>query len=151
MKVQSHIATGKKLHWACQFCLTEWTKDCSWSSVVILISENTLTTVKPPLGSYGFKYKLRKMLNEHKLKQNLKFRHINEWFHCNINKRNRILTRSGVCGAIMDPIRPIIEQVPSIECRSSVGNSSAVNTYTTVKAIVMANFPAKNTTSFAMS
>jgi hypothetical protein len=51
----------------------------------------------------------------------------------------------------MEPIRPTIEQVPSIECRSSVGNSSAVNTYTTVKAIVMANFPAKNTISFGVS
>jgi hypothetical protein len=88
---------------------------------------------------------------EYIMKKNLKLRDINERFQCNVNKRNGILTRSGVWGAIMEPIRPTIEQVPSIECRSSVGKSSAVNTYTTVKAIVMANFPAKNTISFAVS
>ena len=34
----------------------------------------------------------------------------------------------------MAPILPIVEQVPNATCRTSVGNSSAVYTYATLKA-----------------
>lgn len=52
-----------------------------------------------------------------------------------------MLTRSGVCGAIMDPNLPNVEQVPMKECLMVVGNISLVITYKLVKAAVAPNFP----------
>ncbi|KAK3925347.1 hypothetical protein KUF71_013554 [Frankliniella fusca] len=44
---------------------------------------------------------------------------------------------SGSCGASTDPILPTVEHSPIMEWRALVGNSSAVNTYSTVKVVVM--------------
>lgn len=52
-----------------------------------------------------------------------------------------LLTSNGVCGAIIDPMRPIMEHNESSECLTVVGRSSAVNTYKTVNDIVMENLP----------
>lgn len=39
----------------------------------------------------------------------------------------QLLTKAGVSGAVIDPMRPIIEAKASSECRYLVGNSSDVN------------------------
>jgi hypothetical protein len=62
-----------------------------------------------------------------------------------------LLTSKGVWGARMEPICPNMTQAPSKECRSCVGNSSALYTYITVYEMVMANFPAKKSSRRAQS
>ena len=53
-------------------------------------------------------------------------------------------TRSGVCGANIEPIRPTVEHVLNNVCLKFVGNISLVYIYKTVNDIVIANFPNKN-------
>jgi hypothetical protein len=65
--------------------------------------------------------------------------------------REVLLTRRGVWGASMEPICPNMTQATSRECRSCVGNSSALYTYITVYEIVMANFPAKKSSRRSQS
>lgn len=62
-----------------------------------------------------------------------------------LNKKNKRITKSGVCGDTIEPILPNIEQVPIKECRRGVGKISLVMMYTIVKAAVAPNFPAKYT------
>lgn len=54
------------------------------------------------------------------------------------------VTTRGVSGAIIDPTRPNIEQVPINECLALVGNISELNTYNTENDTVIAHFPIKN-------
>lgn len=56
----------------------------------------------------------------------------------------RVLTNKGVCGAIIDPKRPIIEHNDKRLFRTFVGNISEVKKYSTWKLHVMANFPIRN-------
>lgn len=67
-----------------------------------------------------------------------------------INNHIYIHTNNVICGAIIEPKRPIIEVIPMRDMRNSVGNISAVNTYMALNAIEMANLLPKNDTNFIM-
>lgn len=54
-----------------------------------------------------------------------------------------ILTRRGVCGAIIEPKRPNMEHIPKSLWRIFVGKNSVVYRKITVKDTVIANFPIK--------
>jgi len=54
-------------------------------------------------------------------------------------------TNNDICGAIIEPIRPNIEVMPTRDIRNSVGNISVVYTYMILNAIHMENLLLKNT------
>lgn len=58
-----------------------------------------------------------------------------------------VLTSAGVSGAVMEPMRPIMEEKASRVCRYSVGYSSDVNRYSEVNTTEIPNLPSKNSTS----
>lgn len=53
------------------------------------------------------------------------------------------LTSTGVSGAVIEPMRPIIEEKARRLCRYSVGYSSDVKRYNEVNTVEIPNFPNK--------
>lgn len=61
--------------------------------------------------------------------------------------KNAELTSTGVSGAVIDPIRPIIDEKASRLCLNSVGYSSEVYRYSDVITIEIPNLPNRKITS----
>ena len=54
-----------------------------------------------------------------------------------------ITRKNNTCGALIEPMRPIIEHDPNAADRTIVGNNSVVYKYTTLKEPLMPNRPTK--------